>query len=280
MTGPPDDAPTADLSICGAFSCPYCYLASRRTDRLAGTPITIGWQMVAPRLRLPAAGRPGGAGREVLQAELDAARELLLPGEQLPSRPPVVLPTTAPAVAGYAEAVGAGVADAVRGLLFDAYWLHGADIANPEVLRRLLAAPIRRGHSTAWPLRDSGYAVTLAGGPVTTQAYYRIRDWQDNWRQLGAGTLPVLTEAGSTLTGAQALSRLGDAVHEQSTAPRGTAAAGPSWLPVAAAPAGGPAPLSFSAADQVRVMAGGRTPQGYIRPAITQPGKPDGEVAT
>jgi len=66
--------------------------------------------MVAPRLRLPAAGRPGGAGREVLQAELDAARELLLPGEQLPSRAPVVLPTTAPAVAGYAEAVGAGVA--------------------------------------------------------------------------------------------------------------------------------------------------------------------------
>lgn len=50
MTGPPGDAPTADLSICGAFSCPYCYLASRRTDRLAGTPITIGWQMVAPRL--------------------------------------------------------------------------------------------------------------------------------------------------------------------------------------------------------------------------------------
>jgi len=165
VTGPPGDAPTADLSICGAFSCPYCYLASRRTDRLAGTPITIGWQMVAPRLRLPAAGRPGGAGREVLQAELDAAGELLLPGEQLPSRAPVVLPTTAPAVAGYAEAVGAGVADAVRGLLFDAYWLHGADIANPEVLRRLLAAPIRRGHSTAWPLRDSGYAVTLAGGP-------------------------------------------------------------------------------------------------------------------
>jgi len=239
VTGPPGDAPTADLSICGAFSCPYCYLASRRTDRLAGTPITIGWQMVAPRLRLPAAGRPGGAGREVLQAELDAARELLLPGEQLPSRAPVVLPTTAPAVAGYAEAVGAGVADAVRGLLFDAYWLHGADIANPEVLRRLLAAPIRRGHSTAWPLRDSGYAVTLAGGPVTTQAYYRIRDWQDSWRQLRAGTLPVLTEAGSTLTGAQALSRLGDAVHEQSTAPRGTAAAGHSRLPVAAAPAGG-----------------------------------------
>lgn len=280
MTGPPGDAPTADLSICGAFSCPYCYLASRRTDRLAGTPITIGWQMVAPRLRLPAAGRPGGAGREVLQAELDAARELLLPGEQLPSRAPVVLPTTAPAVAGYAEAVGAGVADAVRGLLFDAYWLHGADIANPEVLRRLLAAPIRRGHSTAWPLRDSGYAVTLAGGPVTTQAYYRIRDWQDSWRQLGAGTLPVLTEAGSTLTGAQALSRLGDAVHEQSTAPRGTAAAGPSRLPVAAAPAGGPAPLSFSAADQVRVMAGGRTPRATSGRRSPKPGKPDGEVAT
>jgi len=279
VTGPPGDAPTADLSICGAFSCPYCYLASRRTDRLAGTSITIGWQMVAPRLGLPA-GRPGGAGREVLQAELDAARELLLPGEQLPSRAPVVLPTTAPAVAGYAEAVGAGVADAVRGLLFDAYWLHGADIANPEVLRRLLAAPIRRGHSTAWPLRDSGYAVTLAGGPVTTQAYYRIRDWQDSWRQLGAGTLPVLTEAGATLTGAQALSRLGDAVHEQSTAPRGTAAAGPSRLPVAAAPAGGPAPLSFSAADQVRVMAGGRTPRATSGRRSPKPGKPDGEVAT
>jgi len=188
VTGPPGDAPTADLSICGAFSCPYCYLASRRTDRLAATPITIGWQMVAPRLRLPAAGRPGGAGREVLQAELDAARELLLPAEQLPRRAPVVLPTTAPAVAGYAEAVGAGVADAVRGLLFDAYWLHGADIAKPEVLRRCWPHPSAAATPPRGRCVTLGYAVTLAGGPVTTQAYYRIRDWQDSWRQLGAGS--------------------------------------------------------------------------------------------
>jgi len=269
VTGPPGDAPTADLSICGAFSCPYCYLASRRTDRLAGTPITIGWQMVAPRLRLPAASRPGGAGREVLQAELDAARELLLPGEQLPSRAgrPAHHRTSRRRLRRSRRCWGRrrGARAAVRRLL-----AARRGHRQPRSAAPLLAAPIRRGHSTAWPLRDSGYAVTLAGGPVTTQAYYRIRDWQDSWRQLGAGNRPVLTEAGSTLTGAQALSRLGDAVHEQSTAPRGTAAAGPSRLPVAAAPAGGPAPLSFSAADQVRVMAGGRTPQGYIRPAITQ----------
>ena len=141
---------------------------------------------------------------------------------------------------------------------------------QPRSAAPLLAAPIRRGHSTAWPLRDSGYAVTLAGGPVTTQAYYRIRDWQDSWRQLGAGTLPVLTEAGSTLTGAQALSRLGDAVHEQSNRParhrrrRSQLASGRRstcrWP---------------GAAFLLRRRSGsrdGRRPhtQGYIRPAITQ----------
>ena len=110
------------------------------------------------------------AGRQHLQDESTTIRALLQPGEVLPADAPGFLPNTGPAVAGYAEAYGAGVAGPVRRLLFDACWTGGADIGNPEVLRRLLAGPIRAGHSTSLPLRDSGYAVSLAGGPITTES--------------------------------------------------------------------------------------------------------------
>lgn len=138
--------------------------------------------------------------RSRLEDELAAVGGLLLPGQRLPSRGPAFVPYTSPAVAGYAEALGAGVEDVVRRLLFDAYWQHDADIGNPEVLRRLLAAPIRAGHSTSWPLRDSGCAVSLAGGPITTRAYDHMRDWQGDWLQAAGGATPAIA-GGGKITG-------------------------------------------------------------------------------
>ena len=79
----------------------------------------------------------------------------------------------------------------VRRLLYAAYWEHDLDIGSPEALRRLLAGPLLRGRSRSWTLRD-GLAVSPSGGPITTDAWRRIRAWPDEWAQLSADALPVL----------------------------------------------------------------------------------------
>ncbi len=192
----PAPAPGRAATLYGCFSCAWCYLASQRSD-LAGPAAGYDWRMVVPSRHLPVTGvRFDAAGRQHLQDDSTTIRALLQPGEVLPADAPGFLPNTGPAVAGYAEAYGAGVAGPVRRLLFDAYWTGGADIGNPEVLRRLLAGPIRAGHSTSWPFRDSGYAVSLAGGPITTEAYHHIRDWHTDWQLAAGGAVPALVAAG------------------------------------------------------------------------------------
>jgi len=203
----------------GSFSCPWCYLASQRTNLFADMSLRPLWRMVAPEPRLPVAGMPlDASGRQRLEAELAAVGKVLLPGERLPTRSPTFVPNTGPAVVGYAEAVGAGVGDRVRELLFDAYWQSGADIGNPEILRRLLAAPIRAGRSTSWPLRDFGYAVSLAGGPITNDAYYRIRDWRSGWHSAAGTALPTLVDCGTTISGQSVFAALGNKIRNETIA--------------------------------------------------------------
>ncbi len=281
------------VTVYGAFSCPYCYLASLRTDRLAHTSLVVDWRMLAPEPSLPVtARRLDAAGLERLQKQLEEVRRHLVPGEDFHVRTPSFVPNTRPAVAGYAEAYGIGVAQTVRRLLFDGHWLGGADIGNPEVLRTMLVDPIRVGQSTSWPLREAGYAVSLAGGPITTAAYHRILEWRDQWQRAGNDAWPVLTGDGRTLAGADVLTWLGHAlVAERVPEPGGSGSVlspriGPSGSPsapsspsvAAAVIESDPAPLSTR--DRVCRMAGAIAPQGWIRPAITQRGKPDGEVAT
>jgi len=168
------------LVVYADFNCVLCYLASWHADLLAGTPEAVDWRAVESQPHLPATGiRLDQAGSEQLEQEWSSARALFSTGSDLPGKPPARVANTGAAVAGYAEAYGAGVADHVRRLLFRAYWVDGADIGDPEVLRRIIAVAIRSGHSTAQPLWESGYAVSMARGPITTGAYYRIRDWQD-----------------------------------------------------------------------------------------------------
>lgn len=204
------DLPTGHAVVYGSFSCPWSYLASQRTDLVRDPALRPTWRMVdpdaAPGTRLSAPGlRLDPPAAERAATDLDAVRALLLPGEHLPARPPVFVPHTGPAVAGYAEAVGAGVGDQVRRLLFDAYWQEGADIGLPEVLRRLLQAPLQAGTSAVRPVRDSGYAVTLTGGPITTDAYRRTRAWQQRWLTTGTGALPALAADGTATHGPAAL---------------------------------------------------------------------------
>lgn len=201
------------LIIYADFSCPSCYLASRRADALVAAGAAIDWRAVEHRPVLPVTGQPcDDTGRDRLSRQLAAVTELLLPGEPFPHLVPAFVPRTEAAVSAYAEAHGAGVADDVRRLLFDLYWVDGADIGNPTVLRTPLTGPILRGHSDALPLRESGFAVSLDGGPVTTQAYRLIRAWRTEREGLDTSDLPIVVQGGQIHTGAEALRWLGELI--------------------------------------------------------------------
>lgn len=204
------DAPAGRAVLYGSFSCPWSYLASQRTDLIPDPALRPVWRMVdpdgAPGTRLSAPGRrPGPEEAALSAAGLEALRALLLPGERLPDRAPAFVPHGGPAVVAYAEAVGAGVGDQVRRLLFDAYWQQGIDIGLPEVLRRLLGDALRSGSSAARCIAEHGYAVTLTGGPITTDAWLRVRAWHQS---RPAGGLPALTSGARTDCGPEALAVL------------------------------------------------------------------------
>ncbi|CAI9404108.1 hypothetical protein [Nocardioides sp. T2.26MG-1] len=197
------------LVIYADFGSAACRLASSRADALGAAGVQVEWRAVEPEPRLPVTGaRVGAAERDVLTAELEALSRLLLPGEDLPG-PPAFRPNMRGAVAAYAEAYGAGVADDVRRLLFSAYWDRSLDIGSPETLRRLLAGALLRGHSSSVPLSEFGLAVSPSRGPITMGAHRRIRSWAADWRSLRVAPLPVLVVDGSLpVAGETALRRL------------------------------------------------------------------------
>jgi 2-hydroxychromene-2-carboxylate isomerase len=196
-----------NLVVYGDFSSPDSYLASRRVDALTAAGVVVEWRAVERSPLVPVSGRRLLAAEQDALADRFAALDgLLLPGETLPWSMPAIVPKTEAAVSAYA-ATESG--DDVRRLLFELYWLHGADIGNPAVLRTPLTGPILRAGSDAAPLRESGYAVSVDRGPITTAAYRRIRCWRTEWQQLGSLRLPVLLVGGATLSGIDALRRLG-----------------------------------------------------------------------
>lgn len=198
------------LIVYADFVCPECYLASRRADALLACGVELDWRAVEHDQRLTVGPRRLPATeQDALAQRLAALQELLLAGETLPAAIPTIEPGTEAAVSAYAEAYGAGVGDDVRRLLFELYWRGGVDINSPALLRTSLAGPMLRGTSTAEPLRESGYAVTVDRGPVTTSAFRRIRAWRADWLGLGRPALPVVLTDGATLSGLDALRRLG-----------------------------------------------------------------------
>jgi 2-hydroxychromene-2-carboxylate isomerase len=191
------------------FSRPDCYLASRRADALRAAGLDVDWRAVEHQPGLPVTGRGlCPADEDALVERFATLGELLLPGEQLPWTAPRHAPKTEAAISAYAAAYGTGEGDDVRRLLFELYWLHGADIGSPTVLRTPLAGPIMRAGVDAEPLRQCGFAVNVDRGPITTDAYHRIRGWRSEWHELGSPVLPVLLVDGATLSGLDALRRL------------------------------------------------------------------------
>lgn len=198
------------LVVYADFSCPDCYLAARRADILASAGVRVDWRAVECRPRLPIAGvRRTDVEEQHLRLRFAELADLLLPGETLPWVLPATVPKTEAAVSAYAEAYGSPVTDDVRRLLFDLYWNEAADIGSPTVLRTPLAGPMLRAGSSADPLRQIGYAVSVDRGPITTAAYRRIREWRAEWLALDGPALPVVLVDGATLHGEDALRRLG-----------------------------------------------------------------------
>jgi hypothetical protein len=198
------------LTVYADFSCPACYLASRRADALSAAGCAIDWRAVEHAPRLPVTGlRLSDTDRDTLASRFAAFDDLLLHGETLPFTMPGLVPKTEAAVSAYAEAYGTRVCDEVRRLLFALYWRWGADIGSPTVLRTPLAGPILRAGSNSEPLRASGYAVSIDRGPITTGAHRRIRSWRSEWQELAGSALPIVLSDGATLVGVDALRRLG-----------------------------------------------------------------------
>lgn len=192
------------------FGSPAGYLAARRADALlaAGVPVDVRAVQTCPGL--PVSGSRLSAGeQDALAARFAALALLLVAGEELPWTMPGFVPRTEAAVAAYAAVHGSPAGEDVRRLLFELYWREGVDIGNPNALREPLAGPVLRAGSDADPLRQIGYAVSFDRGPITTAAARRIAAWRDEWAQLGRPELPVVLVEGATLTGVDAVRRLG-----------------------------------------------------------------------
>src|SRR5580765_3033629 len=107
--------------VYGDFNCPYSYLASQRSARLARDGVTdIDWRAVEHDPKLAMTGTP--AYRAVWDTELAEVAALARPGEDVPAAPPPVISNTRAAVAAYAEAVSDGIAGELRRRLFRAIW--------------------------------------------------------------------------------------------------------------------------------------------------------------
>lgn len=191
------------------FTCAWSYLASRRAAVLqasGGPVLDVRAVEHAPRRT----GSPVADSLTRLRATAEQVVGNLLTGEELPYALAGFVPHTAAAVSGYAEAYGAGVACQVRHLLFEAFWLHAVDLADPYLVRTLLIDAVRSGSSPSEALREWGYAVDMTGGPITTTGWRLVRRWRAQWAEHDVGEVPLLvTEDAAPLVGAAAVAWLG-----------------------------------------------------------------------
>jgi 2-hydroxychromene-2-carboxylate isomerase len=168
--------------VYGDFNCPYSYLASQRSARLARDGMTeIDWRAVEHDPKLAMTGTP--ADHAVWDKELAEVAALARPGEDAPAAPPPVISNTRAAVAAYAEAVSDGIAGELRRRLFGAIWGQKRHLSSAYEVRRLVTrlmwrpgcitdrlaspdlhrAPVRRHHRAG---RRAAHHGRLAADPA------------------------------------------------------------------------------------------------------------------
>ncbi len=196
--------------VYGDYNCPWSYLASRRASMLAADGVDIDWRAVEHDPWRPRPFADSSARFADLREEMDRVLAALLPGEVLPYSLAGFVPFTKASVSGYAEAYGAGVAAAVRQLLFEAFWLHAFDLGAAASVRTLLVDAVRSGSSPSELVRDWGFAVDVSGGPVTTTAWRLVRQWAEEWRATGQVVPVVVVEGRAPIIGEAAVAWLGE----------------------------------------------------------------------
>lgn len=216
LTTPPTTSPTTSMTVYGDFNCPWSYLTWRRSELLRGDGVEIDWRAVEHDPWQHQTPERAADRQHTTRAALHQVEERLLPGERLPHAFTGVVPFTGAATAAYAEAVVAGVAADARRVLFEAFWLHGADLDNARVVRDLLASILRGRQSRSELVHLWGYSVDVTGGPITTDAWRLVRDWRKEWQGLGEEVVPALSFGpDSWLHGKDVLERLGREVHSR-----------------------------------------------------------------
>lgn len=215
--------PVARIALFGDLTCPWSYLASRRAALLEADGVEVDWWMVEHDR--PAPGRPANAADRlaVTRRDLEHVTRRLLPGERLPHALAGFVPYTRPAVSGYAEAFVAGVAPRVRRLLFDAFWMHGVDLGDARLVRTLLVDAVRSGASPSELVRDWGYAVDVTGAPVSSDAWWLVRRWREDWSRGGEVVPALVLEGTRRVLGVAAVEWLGAEVVRRGLDPDGAA---------------------------------------------------------
>ncbi len=215
LTGGPNV--TGDLDVIGDFADLGCALASRRLDVLALLGVDSRWHAVTRHpLGEPAASTSPPGPTFGTSGDLGP----LLPGEAIPTSPPGRSTNSVAATSGYAEATAAGVASAARRALFRAWWVEQRDMTRPDAVRSVLGDLARRGHSRAEAVAQWGHVVSVAGGPVSTDAWQLTQDWQAQWHEAGRPDLPFVRDSSGTgYAGVEALRWLADQVTRLGAAP-------------------------------------------------------------
>ena len=221
-------------TIIADFGDPLSFLASQRADRLAALGHDLRWLAVEGDRRCPI-----GAGRALDDALLARLSRLRLPGETMSTARRA--PNSAAATAAYAESITDGCKDPMRRALFEAAWVKGARVDDPNVIRSLAygvlnpeplgdvrfriqenvpVVPFREPYPSARS-RQLGFLVSMGRGPLTGAGQARLDRWVRVWQQAGAARLPlVLTARGEMFSGERALQWLADQLAAHAAAPR------------------------------------------------------------
>jgi len=221
------------ITIVGDFADSLSFLASQRAEHLRSLGLhDVRWLAVESDRSRPM----GGAPLDVIS--IDRVRRLAAPGEALPVAE-LRVPNSRAATAAYAESLTDGVPDAARRALFDALWVRGRNIGDPDVIRSVMfdvlnpAPPYGdidwriRANLPIVPLGDTdpiattrrlGFIISMGRAPLTVVGQERVDEWRIFWQQRGTPELPLLlTDDAEELAGAVALTWLAQQLPHRNT---------------------------------------------------------------